>query len=98
MGGLVSAFRLLRFLAPRILCGASLSKARLAIPLLKIKTFCYADSANNLPEAMDKKPTKKVFRFAALVDGRLIAGDVSFSPAPRPGVLTELARWEAERI
>jgi hypothetical protein len=47
---------------------------------------------------MVKKPTTKTFRLNAIIDGHLITGKVAFSPAPQPGVLTELARFEAERI
>ena len=47
---------------------------------------------------MAKKSTTKTFCLNAIIDGRLIAGKVAFSPAPLPGVLTELARFEAERI
>jgi hypothetical protein len=47
---------------------------------------------------MAKKSTIKTFHLSAIIDGRLVAGKVAFSPAPQPGVLTELARFEAERI
>ena len=47
---------------------------------------------------MAKKPTTKTFHLNAIIDGRLVAGKVAFSPAPQPGVLTELAKFEAERI
>ncbi len=47
---------------------------------------------------MSKKPTKKTFYVNAIIDGHIIAGAVAFSPAPAPGVLTELARFEAERV
>jgi hypothetical protein len=41
---------------------------------------------------------KKTFHLNALIDGRLIRGCVSFSPAPPPGILTEVARLDATRI
>jgi len=47
---------------------------------------------------MNKKPNQKTFRLSTVVDGHIIDGKVSFSPAPQPGILTELARFEAERI
>ena len=47
---------------------------------------------------MADKQTKKTFRLNTVIDGRLISGFVSFSPAPRPGILTEIARLDAERI
>jgi len=47
---------------------------------------------------MAQKPTKKTFHLNALIDGRFIRGYVAFSPAPEPGVLTEIARFEAERV
>ena len=47
---------------------------------------------------MPQKPNQKIFRLNAIVQGHLIAGTVAFSPAPKPGILTELARSEAERL
>ena len=47
---------------------------------------------------MPQKPTQKIFRLNALIDGHIIVGQVAFSPAPQPGVFTELARFEAERV
>lgn len=47
---------------------------------------------------MDQKPTQKTFRLSTIVSGHIITGTVAFSPAPQPGILTELARFEAERI
>jgi len=47
---------------------------------------------------MDKKPRKKIFRLHALIDGHIIKGQVAFSPAPEPGIMTELAKFEAERL
>jgi hypothetical protein len=61
-------------------------------------------SATLLPAAiypalcMPRKPTHKTFRLNALIDGHLIAGVVRFSPAPAPGILTEIARRDAERV
>ena len=45
-----------------------------------------------------KKPTHKTFRFTTLLEGRVIDGSVSFSPAPEPGIFTALAEFEAKRI
>ena len=47
---------------------------------------------------MAKKPNKKTFRLNAIIDGHVISGFVAFSPAPPRGILTELARFEAERV
>ena len=46
---------------------------------------------------MDTKPRQKIFTLNALIDGHIIRGEVSVSPAPEPGIMTELARFEAER-
>ena len=47
---------------------------------------------------MVDKETKIVFHLNAIIEGRLITGFVTFSPAPDAGIFTELARFEAERI
>jgi hypothetical protein len=47
---------------------------------------------------MLRKTIEKTFALNAVIDGHLVAGFVSFSPAPEPGVLTEVARLDAERI
>ena len=47
---------------------------------------------------MNQKPTQQIVRLSAIVSGRIIDGTVTFSPAPEPGVLAELAKFEAERI
>ena len=47
---------------------------------------------------MAKKPSQKTFRLSTIVAGHIINGTVAFSPAPQPGILTELAAFEAERI
>ena len=47
---------------------------------------------------MAEKQTPKVFHLNTVISGRLIRAVVSFSPAPEPGILTELARLEAERL
>jgi hypothetical protein len=47
---------------------------------------------------METKPSKKVFRLNAIIARRIICGYVAVSPAPPPGVLTELAKFEAERV
>jgi hypothetical protein len=44
------------------------------------------------------KPRTKVFRLNALIEGHIIVASVSFSPGPQPGILTELARFEAQRL
>jgi len=47
---------------------------------------------------MNTKPREKVFTLNALIDGNIIRGKVSFSPAPESGIMTEIARLEAERL
>ena len=47
---------------------------------------------------MQQKPTQQTIQLKAIVSGRLIDGTVTFSPAPQPGILTELAKFEARRI
>ena len=47
---------------------------------------------------MNMKPTTKVFTLNTIIAGNFVRGSVSFSPAPEPGIMTELARFEAERI
>jgi hypothetical protein len=45
-----------------------------------------------------QKQTRKIFHLSAIIAGRLISGYVAFSPAPEPGILTEIARLDAKRI
>jgi hypothetical protein len=47
---------------------------------------------------MAEKQTTKRFFLQTVIDGRIVAATVSFSPAPAPGILTELARLDAERL
>jgi hypothetical protein len=47
---------------------------------------------------MDKKPSQQIIRVGAIVSGHIIDGTVTFSPAPQPGILSELAKFEARRI
>ena len=47
---------------------------------------------------MNKKRNQKTFRLSAIVCGHIINGTVAFSPAPQPGILSELAKFEARRI
>ena len=47
---------------------------------------------------MDQKPRKKVFTLNAIIDGHIIRAEVAFSPAPEAGIMTELARFEAQRL
>ena len=47
---------------------------------------------------MAKKPKTKTFHLSTVIDGHIIAGTVAFSPASQPGIFTELARFEAQRI
>jgi hypothetical protein len=47
---------------------------------------------------MSAKQNQQVVRLSGIVAGHIIDGTVTFSPAPPPGVLTELAKFEARRI
>ena len=47
---------------------------------------------------MDKKPSQKTIRLSAIISGHVVEGMVTFSPAPQPGILSELANFEARRI
>jgi hypothetical protein len=47
---------------------------------------------------MLQKSTQKTFHLNTVVNGHLVAGIVRFSSAPQPGIFTELARFEAERV
>ena len=48
--------------------------------------------------SMNTRPREIVFTLNALIDGHVIRGEVSFSPAPDSGIMTEIARLEAERL
>jgi hypothetical protein len=41
---------------------------------------------------------KKTFTLTAIIDGHIIRGQVRFSPPPEVGIMTEIARFEAERL
>jgi hypothetical protein len=47
---------------------------------------------------MRQKSTTQIVRLGAIVNDQMVDGTVTFSPAPQPGILTELARFEAQRI
>jgi hypothetical protein len=47
---------------------------------------------------MRKKSKTKVFELSTIIEGHIIRGRVSFSPAPAPGIMTALAKFEAQRI
>ena len=65
--------------------------------LLKNGNFCY-DTRASKSLRMATKATQKIFRLNTIIDGHIIAGTVAFSPAPHPGIFTELAKFEAEQI
>jgi hypothetical protein len=45
-----------------------------------------------------KEKTTQTIHLSAVISGHLIDGTVTFSPAPSPGILSELAKFEARRI
>jgi hypothetical protein len=47
---------------------------------------------------MNTKPKDKIFTLNTIIDGHIIRGQVRFSPPPEAGIMTEIARFEAERI
>jgi hypothetical protein len=47
---------------------------------------------------MSAKQNQQVVRVSGILAGHIIDGTVTFSPAPPPGILAELAKFEAERI
>jgi hypothetical protein len=47
---------------------------------------------------MSTKPKEKTFTLNTIIDGHIIRGQVRFSPAPVPGIMTEIARLDAERL
>ena len=51
-----------------------------------------------LSTMMDKKSNTKLFTMSTIIAGQIVRGEVSFSPAPEPGIMTELAKFEARRI
>ncbi len=59
---------------------------------------CYATDAFLPLLFMPQKHTQKIFHLNALIDGRIVRAAITFSPAPLPGIFTELARFEAQRL
>ena len=47
---------------------------------------------------MTTKQNQQVVRLSGIIAGHIIDGTVIFSPAPPPGILAELAKFEARRI
>ena len=47
---------------------------------------------------MNQKSNTQVVHLATIIGGHIIDGTVSFSPAPEPGIFSELAKFEARRI
>jgi hypothetical protein len=47
---------------------------------------------------MKQKQNQQVVHLVGVIGGHLVDGTVSFSPAPQPGILSELAKFEARRI
>jgi hypothetical protein len=47
---------------------------------------------------MSEKPNQQTIQLSAIIAGHVIDGKVTFSPAPEPGILSELAKFEARRI
>jgi len=66
-------------------------------PLVKKQNLCYATHTFTI-DSMREKSNQQTIRLSAVVSGHIIDGSVSFSPAPRPGILSELAKFEARRI
>jgi hypothetical protein len=47
---------------------------------------------------MATNPKEKIFTLNAIIKGHIIRGEVRLSPAPEPGIMTEVARFDAERL
>jgi hypothetical protein len=47
---------------------------------------------------MSERQTHQTIQLSTIVSGHVIDGKVTFSPAPEPGILSELAKFEARRI
>jgi hypothetical protein len=47
---------------------------------------------------MDLNRNEKIFTLNAIINGHIIRGQVCLSPAPEPGIMTEVARFDAERL
>jgi len=73
-------------------------RASTSYPLLKKEILCYATHTPLTLWRMHPKPTQQIIQLNAIVSGHLIGGTVTFSPAPEPGILSELAKFEAHRI
>ena len=66
-------------------------------PLAKKQISCYATRTRHA-KFMSTKPKEKTFTLNTIIDGHIIRGQVRFSPAPVPGIMTEIARLDAERL
>jgi hypothetical protein len=62
-----------------------------------MKKICYASRAfTNVP--MSQKSNIQIVHLGAIINGHVVNGTFSFSPAREPGILSELAKFEARRI
>jgi hypothetical protein len=77
--------------------GAMSQGAGPSYPLVRNQNLCYATHTFTI-RSMREKSNQQTIRLSAVVSGHIIDGTVSFSPAPQPGVLLELAKFEARRI
>lgn len=60
--------------------------------------MCGTVQVHSFDVRMNQKSTQQIVRLSAIISGHIIDGTVTFSPAPEPGVLAELAKFEAQRI
>jgi hypothetical protein len=47
---------------------------------------------------MHQRLDQQIIRLSAIISGHISDGTITFSPAPPPGVLAELAKFEAQRF
>jgi len=73
-------------------------RPRGVIPYSRFKILATLSTHHLRDRRMHQKPTQQTIQLSAIISGHLIDGTVTISPAPQPGVLSELAKFEARRI
>lgn len=67
--------------------------------LVDLRIFCYSSCVHNLtPRPVPEIQTQTIFPLCVIIDGHIVSGAVSYCPAPPAGVLSEVARLEAELL
>ena len=60
--------------------------------------MCYVSSAIIFNMHKRTKTTQQIVHLSTIVGGHIIHGTVTYSPAPEYGIMSELAKFEAERM